>query len=253
MRVLKKFTSAPELAVGIADQLAHTIVGALAVRGVAHVVLTGGRIGTACLAALREHPLTADIPWDGVHFWWSDERFVRAGDSERNDVGASAELLNSLNLPEEHVHRMPASDQGLTLSEAAETYWAEIVAIMADDITFDVCLLGVGEDGHVASLFPHLSGIEDNRVSVIPVTDSPKPPSERLTFTRPLIDRSRQVWLLASGSAKADAVATIMDVEAAPLPAATVEGLSRTILFVDTDAAAGLPPTDEPESLFYGD
>ena len=253
MLVVKKFTTASELAVGIADQIAHTIVGALAVRSVAHVVLTGGRIGTACLARLREHPLTADIPWDGVHFWWSDERFVAANDNDRNDMAAFAELLNALSLPEGNIHAMPSSDQGFTLGQAAEHYWAEIGQVMADDITFDVCLLGVGEDGHVASLFPHLPGIEDETISVIGVTNSPKPPSERVSFTRPLINRSRQVWLLASGSAKADAVAMILDDEAEPLPAARVHGLGRTILFVDRDAAAGLPPTDEPESLFYGD
>ena len=253
MPVVKRFNNPRELAGGIADHIAHTIVGALAVRGVAHVVLTGGRIGTACLAAVREHPLTADIPWDGVHFWWSDERFVSSGDADRNDAGAYAELLNSLPLPKGNVHAMPSRDQGLTLDEAALQYWVEINEFMQDDVTFDVCLLGVGEDGHVASLFPGLPQIEDESISVLPVPNSPKPPPERLTFTRPLIGRSRQVWLLASGSAKADAVAQTMDEAADPLPATRVQGLVRTILFTDAEAAAGLPPIDEVESLFYGD
>ena len=240
--VIKWFASADELAEGIADQLTHTTVGALATRGIAHIVLTGGRMGTTCLEAVREHPLTRDIPWDGVHFWWSDERFVPSEDSERNDVAAVRALLSSLDLPAENVHRMPSSDSGLSLEEAAFHYWAELNQVLGDDLVFDICLLGVGEDGHVASLFPGRAEIELDDPGVIAITHSPKPPPERLTFTRELIACARQVWLLASGSSKSDAVWLIAADE--PVPAARVHGSVRTLLLLDQDAAAGLPPAE---------
>jgi 6-phosphogluconolactonase len=251
--VIKQSTSAVDLATMIADLLAHSIVGALSVRGIAHVALTGGRIGTAVLGALGQHPLTKEIPWDGVHLWWSDERFLTHADPDRNYVGAASELLGSLVIPTENVHEMPSSDAGSTVVEAASEYWDEIVAAFDDSesVQFDLCLLGVGEDGHVASLFPQHQQIEDDRVTVISVTDSPKPPSTRLTFTRELICRSRQVWLLASGTAKADAVRLIVDPGGQPVPAARVHGLHRTILFVDQDAAVNLASDEPDEDWLY--
>ena len=182
--VIKWFASADELAHGIADQLTHTIVGALATRGIAHIVLTGGRMGTTCLEAVREHPLTRDIPWDGVHFWWSDERFVATNDAERNDVGAFDALLGHLNLPPGNIHRMPSTDTGSTLDDAAGVYWSELVGLLGDELFFDVCLLGVGEDAHVASLFPARNEIEIDTAGVIGVNNSPKPPPERIRATR---------------------------------------------------------------------
>ena len=244
--VVRRFASSEELAQGIADQLAHTIVGALAVRGVAHVVLTGGRIGTACLAALRDHPLCDDIPWDGVELWWSDERFLPTGDAERNDTGAYAAFLSHVPIPAQNIHPMPSSGNAATLDQAAAEYWTQIIADFGDDIAFDVCLLGIGEDAHVASLFPSLEAVSVTTLGVLAIRDSPKPPPERLTFTRPLIEQSRQVWLLASGAAKADAVHSIMTMsDEVAAPASNVRGSLRTVLFLDDDAAASIEPDQD--------
>jgi 6-phosphogluconolactonase len=251
--IVRRFDTAEELAFGIADQLAHTIVGALAARGVAHVVLTGGRIGTACLGALREHPLTADIPWDGVEFWWSDERFLAAGDPDRNDTGAFDVLLRHLPVPLENIHSMPSPQIGGELEDAAASYLADVMMAFDDEVAFDVCLLGVGEDAHVASLFPHLSAVQIQTVDVIAVRDSPKPPPLRLSFSRPLIQRARQVWLLASGSEKAEAVHAIMTTSNEDLaPASNVRGQLRTVLFADQDACTSIVDArDAQASMFH--
>ena len=244
--VIRRFVNSDVLAVGIADQLAHTIVSAMTARGVAHVVLTGGRIGTACLVALRDHPLCADIPWDGVEFWWSDERFVPTGDPERNDTGAFEGLLNHYPIPAQNIHPMPSPGGAATLDEAAVDYWTQITAEFGDDIAFDVCLLGVGEDAHVASLFPSSEAVRVSTPGALAISDSPKPPPERLTFTRPLIEQSRQVWLLASGTAKADAVHSIMTMsDEVAAPASNVRGSLRTVLFLDDDAAARIEPDED--------
>ena len=253
--VVRQFVSSDELASGIADQLAHTIVGALTARGVAHIVLTGGRIGTACLVALREHPLCADLPWDGVEFWWSDERFLPTGDPDRNDTGAFEAFLNYYPIPAQNIHPMPNADDTTTLDQGAAEYWTQINAAFGEDIAFDVCLLGVGEDGHVASLFPSQEAVTVSTPGVLAVRNSPKPPPERITFTRPLIERSRQVWLLASGSAKADAVHSIMTTsDEVVVPASNVHGSMRTVLFADLDAAVRIQPDEDtsyPEDHEY--
>ncbi len=251
--IVRRFDTADELARGIADQLVHTIVGALTARGVAHVVLTGGRIGTACLAAVRAHPLGADIPWEGVEFWWSDERFLPTGDPARNDTAAFEVLLDHLPVPVDNIHRMPSPHSDSSLEDAAAQYWADVTSVFGHDVTFDVCLLGVGEDAHVASLFPGLDAVGNSSISVLAVGNAPKPPPLRITFSRPLIQCARQVWLLASGSEKANAVRQIMTMSDEHVaPASNVRGQIRTVLFADHDACTSIvDPRDENASLFH--
>ena len=233
---------ADTLAAAAGARLLTEVADALVARGQAHVVLTGGSNGNALMAALAVSPARAAIDWAAVHFWWGDERFVPADDDDRNERQARAELLSSLPADPAKVHAMAPSDgpDGDDVDAAAARYAAELVAVGGGAIPeFDVVLLGVGPDGHVASLFPGHPGLAVGDVPVIAVRESPKPPPTRISLTMPVLCGSRQVWLLASGPGKAEAVGKGLspDPGRPVLPVARVHGRERTLWFLDTEAA----------------
>ena len=212
----------------------------------AHVSLTGGSMGSAVLAAAGRDPRSARIDWSLVHFWWSDERFVPRDDSDRNEKQARTALLDALDIPAENIHAAPASDDGLDLDAAAAAYAAELARFAGAEgpwPSFDVCFLGVGPDGHIASLFPDRPEILITDHAVVPVRDSPKPPPERVSMTRPVINGSKRVWMVLSGADKASALGlALAGASYASVPAAGAKGRKRTVFFVDRDAAAQVPP-----------
>ncbi|HEX6500789.1 MAG TPA: 6-phosphogluconolactonase [Micromonosporaceae bacterium] len=236
------------LAESVAARLAVKLLDAQAERGTACVVLAGGRIATAVYQALSASPAREAVDWRRVEFWWGDERFLPTGHPERNETQARAALLDTLPVVPERVHPMPASD-GVDGAdpEAAAARYAEMLAAAARPGTqrlphFDVLLLGVGEDGHVASVFPeHPVSYETRTVSA--VRGSPKPPPVRTTLTLPAINTAEEVWLVAAGPEKASAVGLALT-GAGPvqLPAAGVQGVERTLWLLDRAAAASLPP-----------
>ncbi len=202
------------------------------------VCLTGGRIATKAYQHLAGEGVNSAVDWSRVDLWWGDERFVPAEDGDRNAKQALDLLAGPLHLDPARIHQMAASDSGVELDRAAEDYEREL-----GDTVFDICLLGLGPDGHVASLFPeHPSSYAEG--DVIPVRASPKPPPERISLTLPVINRSREVWFLVSGADKA-AAAKMALLGAGPVqvPAAGVAGVSRTLWLMDRDAAAQLPPS----------
>ncbi|KRB38173.1 UNVERIFIED_CONTAM: 6-phosphogluconolactonase [Microbacterium sp. SLM126] len=212
----------------------------------AHVSLTGGSMGSAVLAAAARNPRLTTIDWSRVHFWWSDERFVPRGDADRNEKQARAALLDALDLPAGNIHAAAASDEGMGLDAAAEAYAAELAAFSGSEgpwPSFDVCFLGVGPDAHIASLFPDRPEILLTDRAVVPVRDSPKPPPERVSMTRPVINSSKRVWMVLSGADKASALGlALAGASYASVPAAGAKGRKRTVFFVDLDAAAQVPP-----------
>ncbi|GAA5097720.1 6-phosphogluconolactonase [Microbacterium yannicii] len=212
----------------------------------AHVSLTGGSMGAAVLAAAGRHPRAGRIEWSRVHFWWSDERFLPLGHAERNDHQAREAFLDGLEIPAENIHAARASDDGVDLDGAAAAYAEELARFPGAEgpwPSFDVCFLGVGPDGHIASLFPDRAEIQITDRSVVPVRDSPKPPPERITMTRPVINSSKRVWLVLSGPDKAAALGlALAGASYASVPAAGAKGRKRTTFFVDQAAAAQVPP-----------
>lgn len=212
----------------------------------AHISLTGGTMGAAVLAAAARSPRRDRIDWSRVHFWWSDERFVPRADDDRNEKQARAALLDALDIPAVNIHAAPASDAGLDLDAAAAAYADELARFTDDDgpwPSFDVCFLGVGPDAHIASLFPDRPEIHITDRSVVPVRDSPKPPPDRVTMTRPVINGSKRVWMVISGADKASALGlALAGASYASVPAAGAKGRKRTIFFVDEAAAAKVPP-----------
>jgi 6-phosphogluconolactonase len=234
--------AAAELATSVAQQAGQLLATAVRERGVAHLAITGGGILEKVLEALASQPLD----WPRVHVWWGDERFVPADSADRNEVPARRLFLDRVDLDPDKVHAMPASDAGFPDAEAAAADYAGTLAAHADSAAgvpaFDVVLLGVGPDGHCCSLFPDHPGTQVRDRAVIAVHDSPKPPPTRLSLTFPALDAAREIWFVASGESKADAVArALRGVDAVHVPSSAPRGRDRTRWLVDADAAAQLP------------
>lgn len=204
------------------------------------IVLTGGSGGAQVLQDLAAHPRLGSVDWQHVRFLWGDERWVPQGHEDRNDLLADTTLFAAVEVDPGLVHRMPASDSGLSLDQAAAEY-ARLVAGIA---RIDFGLSGVGPDGHVASLFPGRADLlrdDPGAPEAIPVHDSPKPPSARISLTLPALCRAERTWLLAAGAAKAPAVSRIVAREEPLLPAARLHGRSETVLWADRAALSETP------------
>jgi 6-phosphogluconolactonase len=246
------------LAAAVAARLVTKLVDAQAARGWASVVLTGGRTGNAVLSQLRDSPARNAIDWSTVDLYWGDERFLPAGHPDRNETQAREALLDALPIPAERVHVIEPSDGrfGDDPDAAARAY----ARLLADTVTqqgnegsvptFDVCMLGVGEEGHTASIFPDSPAVHETELTVVAVRDCPKPPPTRVSLTLPAIRRSAEVWLMTTGDAKADAVAkAIGGASEVAIPAAGARGQRRTLWLLDRTAAAQLPDTgSSPQS-----
>ncbi|GAA1694310.1 6-phosphogluconolactonase [Microbacterium sediminicola] len=211
-----------------------------------HISLTGGSMGIGTLAAAARNPRIAAVNWANVHFWWSDERFVERDSDERNEKQARDALLAQLDIPAENIHVPASTDDGIDLDAAAARYAAELARFAASPDQawphFDICFLGVGPDAHIASLFPDRSEITVTDATVLPVRNSPKPPPERVTFTRPVINSSERIWLVMAGTDKAAALGlALAGANYASVPAAGAHGTRRTVFFVDEAAAAQVP------------
>ena len=225
------------LAATVAARLVARIVDAQAERGAASVVLTGGRIAAKVLVAVQDLAEAAAVDWSRVDLWWGDERFLRAGDPDRNETQAREALLDDLPLDPAKVHAMPASDgpDGDDAEAAAERYARELAAGGTDLPAFDLLMLGVGEDGHVASLFPGYPGLQATGTTAA-VHDSPKPPPTRITLTMPAIQSADEVWLIAAGPDKAASVGAALNGDK-DLPAAHAAGTTKTYWLLDSAAA----------------
>lgn len=215
-----------------------------------HICLTGGSMGGAVLAAAAADPRSAQADWSDVHFWFGDERWVPRDSDDRNEKQAREAMLDRLPIPAENIHAMASSDGALALDDAAVAYADELAQFAPDDRsdtgpwpTFDICFLGVGPDAHIASLFPDRPEIQITDRAVVPVRDSPKPPPERLSLTRPVINSSTRVWMVLAGADKASALGlALAGASYQSVPAAGAKGRRRTVLFVDEAAADQVPP-----------
>lgn len=235
--------SADELARVVATRLVERLVEVQSDGRVPSIVLTGGTIADAVHRAVLSVPGQDSVDWSRVEVWYGDERFVPTADRDRNALQAHEALLSALPLDAERVHEMPASDgeHGDDVEKAAAAYGAEVLRVLGEDGRFDVLILGVGPDGHCASLFPGHEAVRARGVAVA-VRDSPKPPPTRISLCMDTLGRSDEVWFIASGDGKAQAVhdaLTSDDVMA--VPASGPKGIERTVWFLDADAAARLP------------
>jgi 6-phosphogluconolactonase len=219
-----------------ASEIVRRLRSARRERGVAHLALSGGTTPG------RTYELLASgmSAWNEVEVWFADERCVGADDRESNYRLAHETLLGPAGIPPERVHRMAGE---LGPEQGAERYaraLREHVSSRDGDLpVLDVVVLGIGPDGHVASLFPGASTLDaDARELCLAVHDSPKPPPERITLSLPVLRAAQRCLLLATSAAKADAVAAMLDEPSRHVPASL---LRRERLSVLVDDAAAPP------------
>lgn len=229
-----------ELVRAAARRFVEVVVAAQAARGSASVVLTGGGTGIGLLEHVRREP--GEIDWSTLDIFWGDERFVPAGDPERNELQAREALLDHVPVDPHRVHVVATSDgEYPDPVEAAAEYSAAVHAHLEEHGGFDLHLLGMGGEGHVNSLFPDTDAVREERELVVAVTDSPKPPSVRVTLTLPAIRKARHVVLVVGGAAKAEAVAAALKgADPVDIPAAGARGAESTTWLLDKAAATAV-------------
>jgi 6-phosphogluconolactonase len=246
------------LMAAIAARLITKLVDIQDKYGEATVVLTGGSMGIGSLRAVAASPAAPAVDWAKVNFWWGDERFVPADDPERNSVQAHEALLSHIKVDPARVHVPGSTGDFETPEEAAANYArrlseaaaAEHAADMSDDHPerpgklprFDIVLLGVGPDAHIASLFPEQAGIREKELTVVGVRNSPKPPPARISLTLPAINTASEVWMMVAGDDKAGAVGlALAGANPVQVPAAGARGRRETLWLIDEDAASRVP------------
>lgn len=271
-RVVVVHPDAATLAQATAARLLLRLIDAQSTHRPLHVALTGGTVGIRTLAEVAASPLRDAVDWTGVHLWWGDERFLPVGHPDRNETQAREALLDALAVPAGNVHPVPGADRAGTPEEAAAAYAEELArvagatgdgpdgaegaegagdtdggggaaGVLTDDAgpqvpAFDVVLLGMGPDGHVASLFPGHDALDVADRTVVGVHGSPKPPPERVSLTFPALEAATEIWVVAAGAEKADAVARALggdDVRTTPAAGAVARG--RTLWLLDAAAA----------------
>lgn len=224
------------LAEAVAARLITRLIDLQAEQGTVSVALTGGRVGIATLRAVASSVAHKAVNWGVVDLWWGDERFLPAGDPERNETQARSALLDHVSVDPARVHVMGADDGQFTDDpEAAAAAYADEL----HSAKLDIVLLGVGPDGHVASLFPDHPALQDDRAAVA-VHDSPKPPPTRISLSMPVIRSADEVWLVVAGADKASAVKSALTEDR--LPAARAQGTHTTLWLVDEAAAPAEMP-----------
>jgi 6-phosphogluconolactonase len=230
---------AAALATAVAGELLGRLADAQSGGGVPQIALTGGSIAEAVHREVARLAPSSGVDWSRVVVWWGDERFVPRDDVERNAGKARAEFLDVVGVDPANVHEMPSTDDAADVHGGAGAHSDELHEHGSGE--FEIVMLGVGPDGHVASLFPGHPALDvDDRIAV-GVTDSPKPPSERISLTFPALNRTRSVWFLVSGEGKAQAVARALGgADRHEIPAAGVAGQEETIWFLDRASSSAL-------------
>ncbi len=237
---VKRYADPDELARNVAASLIGSIARVQGLGRTPSVVLTGGSIADKVHAAVAASDDVRLVDWSDVDFWWGDERFVPEDDPDRNAGQARRAMLSHLPVSPARVHTVAASDGPLgdDPDAAATAYAAELAAAtQADGPCFDILMLGVGPDGHCASLFPGRPEVSDP-APVLAVRDSPKPPPIRVSLGMTTLMRAREVWFVATGSEKAEVVTVaIRGAQVITVPSAGPKGTERTVWWVDREAA----------------
>lgn len=230
------------IAVDVAEQIAELAQAAFAERGIVTIAIAGGSVADVCLPVLAN----AALPWAAVHIFWVDERAVPITSRDSNAGQAIAIWKGSRLAAEAVLHIMPAGAPGL--EKAANMYSAEVASVVGNPPQFDIVLLGVGPDGHVASLFPHHRELSNTSSLAHAVSDSPKPPARRLTLSLTALTNARDTFVVAFGSAKAQVMRQALESPSSHLPVSlVVQRANQVHVLLDSEAAQAL--NNKPASV----
>jgi len=212
------------------------------------IALAGGTTTGELYGLLGSEPFRSQIDWQLVHIFWGDERCVPHNSPDSNSYLAQEVLLNKISIPESQIHRMPADQPDR--DAASQAYAIEMQhTFRTNGIPgFDLIHLGMGPEGHTASLFPHQASLHEKQRLVMPVS-VPKPPPDRLTFTPPLLNAARNVLFLVTGSEKADALQAVLEGEYQPeeYPAQIVHPTNGEVTWMlDKDVAKNIRVNNQP-------
>jgi len=235
-RRIVRLDDADDVSTVVATRLLERLLLLQESQPIVHLCLTGGDTANAMYDKFADLADGSGLDASKLQLWWGDERFVPATDPSRNSLQAISRLARTVSIKSADTHMMAAADGRKDPHESAADYEAELGSTV-----FDITLLGIGQDGHVASLFPGHPSSEPTSRAVIGVTESPKEPAERISLTAGSLNRSHEVWYLATGGSKSGAVAASLGDDPA-MPASQIKGDTATFWFLDRDAAADLPP-----------
>ena len=238
------FSTPAEVARAAAELFTSAVAAAANERGIARVAISGGTTPKAMFALLASEPFASQVLWDKLDLYWVDERCVPPNDAESNYRMTHETLLSKVPLPAERVHRMEGE---LEPEVAAARYEATIRNGFklegAETPTFDLVLLGMGDDGHTASLFPHTEALND-MTHIVVANHVPQKDTWRVTLTWPVINQSREVAFLIEGEKKAQVLHEVFQGPYQPetYPSQIIRPASgKLTLLLDTAAAAKLP------------
>lgn len=247
MSDVRPFATADDVADAAVFLFVTLAAKAVAERGEFFCSLAGGTTPLSSYRILAAPLISSKVNWKKVHIFWGDERCVPEGSKDRNDEAALEALLRKVPIPSKNIHRVPASEP-----DAAQLYESDLLrafssslplplkesfsSLLSEIPRFDLILLGMGPDGHTASLFPGHPAVEEKARLVVRVDGAPKPPPARVTFTLPLINAARHVAFLVTGADKNAALRRVLNGDPA-LPASRVAPRDGTLVFL-SDAAA---------------
>ena len=238
------FPTCEELGAAAAAYVARLAAAATRTRGCFRVAFSGGSLPGLLCPALITPPLRTAIAWGAWHVFWADERCVPWDDAQSNYRLVREQLLDRVDIPAAQVYPINTALDPATAAHAYQTTLAQAFRLATGEAPhFDLILLGLGEDGHTASLFPWHPLLHEKERWVAAIHDSPKPPPERITLTFPVLNRAREVVFITAGEGKAKALAGVFSVHEVPeaLPARLVRPPhGRVTWFVDQAAAARL-------------
>jgi len=233
---IRRAANGQEVAQLAAREIIETLEQALANKPVVNVALTGGTVGILTLAVLAEQPDLSRLDLSRVHFWWGDERYVESTSSDRNANQARAAFFDKVAVSEDNIHEFPAADVSSDLLTAKKVFEEALVKHFGPGLpVFDLTILGMGPDGHIASLFPSHEELSVGEV-VVAESNSPKPPAERLSLSFDVLNASAKIIFVVSGLDKSAAVTAVHTDENCELPAAKIQAQGETIWFIDQAA-----------------
>lgn len=252
-RIIRLFADVQAMSEAAAQEWLRSSREAIAARGRFTVALSGGSTPKRLYQLLASQSIRSHVDWGRVEIFWGDERCVPPDDPDSNYRMAREAMLAHLPIPDEHIHRIEAerADRDAAARDY-QTVLARTFQVPADGEppAFDLILLGMGPDGHTASLFPQTQALDETKRWVV-ANPVPQLHTERVTLTRPILKRARQVLFLVAGADKAERMVEVLAGPADPkrLPSQSIQPDGQLLWFLERAAAARLPASLTRENV----